>query len=226
MSIFKQIGNAVTGFTNWLGVTPGDMFGGIANATGQYLQNQSGKQAAKDQMAFQERMSSTAYSRAMADMKRAGLNPILAGKLGGASSPGGAMYQPGNIGTAMTTGIGTMSSARQSGQAAAKVEQEIQQQAELHGERWERLFATMGPENVMASVQAVLNGVSIKQVLTNAMPQTHINTTDALNGFLTSVRANKNWIASNVSGFVDIVNQYLPAHLKITPSMIQEGLNQ
>ena len=42
------------------------------------------------QMGFQERMAGSQYQRGMADMKKAGLNPLLAYKQGGAASPAGA----------------------------------------------------------------------------------------------------------------------------------------
>lgn len=58
----------------------------------------SAEQAQK-QMDFQERMSNTAHQREIADLKASGLNPVLSAKLGGASTPSGAMAQGDTSGT-------------------------------------------------------------------------------------------------------------------------------
>lgn len=69
----------------------GGIVSNIFAGSRQKEQEKFAAQQAQQQMDFQERMSSTAYQRGMADMKAAGLNPILAYQKGGASSPTGAM---------------------------------------------------------------------------------------------------------------------------------------
>jgi len=81
-------------------------------------QNKANAEIAQKQMDFQERMSNSAYQRAMADMKAGGLNPMLAYQQGGASTPGGAgipstapsFKNP--IGDALVTGLNSAQSQR------------------------------------------------------------------------------------------------------------------
>lgn len=61
--------------------------GDIMSFFGQQQTNAANAKQAQLNRDFQERMSDTAYQRTVADMKKAGINPMLATQMGGASTP-------------------------------------------------------------------------------------------------------------------------------------------
>ena len=96
-------GAASGSFLGPIGAIGGALLGGIFGRSGQSAANRANAQQAQMNRDFQERMSNTAVTRRMADLKNAGINPILAGKFD-ASSPAGNMAQMGNAGAAAMEG--------------------------------------------------------------------------------------------------------------------------
>lgn len=88
----------------------------LLGAYGQKETNKDNLQIAREQMAFQERMSGTAYQRVVKDMMSAGLNPMLAYQQGGASTPQGQTATMSNV---LGAGI---NSALQAAQTTAQIE--------------------------------------------------------------------------------------------------------
>lgn len=87
------------------------LIGGVASAFGQASANQEAKESSLRQMEFQKETLRHQYQWGMEDMRKAGLNPILAYKQGGAGSASGADYTPGNVGAAAVSGASTATSS-------------------------------------------------------------------------------------------------------------------
>jgi hypothetical protein len=75
------------------GITGGNLLSGAIGLLGTRSTNRAQEALARQQMQFQADQTGTEYQRAVADMRAAGINPMLATKLGGASSATGAMAQ-------------------------------------------------------------------------------------------------------------------------------------
>lgn len=93
------------------GINPA-VLGGLLGVGSAIIGGVFSAKAAKANRDFQERMSSTAHQREVADLRAAGLNPILSAH-GGASSPGGAVADVPDVGEHVTRGVASALALKQ-----------------------------------------------------------------------------------------------------------------
>lgn len=135
------------------------IIGAVAGLAGTWWQNRSSARAAKEQRDFEERMSSTAHQREVEDLRKAGLNRLLA-REGGASTPGGATAQVQDLGAGSARGVLAALAVRQGEADVART------WAEEHKTRTEQ-FATqlLLPERFnLGTAQAALANQNLDQL--------------------------------------------------------------
>lgn len=159
----------------------GSILSGIAgsalSAVGGLIGNRQTRQSVADQMAWQESMANTAHQRQVADMRAAGLNPILSATGGaGAATPQGAHAVMENVFKDVSTNAKTgylMKAEKEQLEANAAAANESARsgpvQRELMGNQAQAALATEAAQRASASL-AAQNELVQRQVETLPAP--------------------------------------------------------
>lgn len=145
---------ATAGNSQWMW----PVFSAGSSALTTYMTNKAQADEARRTREFQQAMSSTSYQRAVADLKAAGLNPVLAAfPGGGASTPSGAMANfndPGrNIAAGLSSAAAYKSASAQARNLGAQADANvIRAQLMQDGRDWYRRQEQPSKDAISAAV--------------------------------------------------------------------------
>lgn len=159
-SIGKALGNTVSLFTgkSTLDALGGgdalNLIPGIGDARAQEAANEYNIKLDQMNRRWMEQMSNTSYQRAMTDMKKAGLNPILAYQQGGASVPNTAAPQ---VGSASRTRLADSALQAYTGISAARTQSQQAQTAQAQMESSTKLQTAQTAKEVAQTRQTMVD---------------------------------------------------------------------
>ncbi|UYD39199.1 MAG: DNA pilot protein [Wigfec virus K19_141] len=185
-----------------------DLVPGIGDARAQERANKENKLEAQINREFQERMSSTAYQRAMDDMKKSGLNPMLAYQQGGASVPSGSQA---TVQSASKTGLAAAGLQAYTGISAARSQIQNANTAQAQSESSISLQAAQSA-NALAStektqadtvktIDSIKNQKAQRKLLQNQAKLENVKTSaaDMANKGLSTLERTSNALLKNTS---------------------------
>lgn len=216
MGLLSGIGKAIGGLVS--SVSGGDVLGVAGSLLGGSQQNAANEKIADKQMAFQERMSNSAYQRTMADMKKAGINPMLAYQQGGAGTPQGAGIPAVD---AITPAIST---AMQGMRTRAEIKNMTEQNKNLSETNKAIRAGVSNTKSQTALNAALVSKAKADELLSSNSARVAANnaTLSALQIAPTAVSAgaNSSWMARNVWSHLraakDAINPFAETAIKAT----------